>query len=281
MLSRLLREPLVHFLVLGAALFAIYGLVAGAAPERPSGAVIVVDPAIETQLDRAFEATWRHPPDADEHQALIDQWLREEVLVREAVALGFDRDDPVIRQRLRQKMEFLIAAEAQAATPDDARLDAHLAAHPDRFARPAAVAFEQVFLGDAPSPDEIAGTLADLDGGADPAMAGRPTLLPGSLPLSSAPSVDGTFGSGFFRALEDLPLGIWAGPVASGYGLHLVRVTAHRQETLPPLAEIRDEVLRDWRADRAQELTDERVAALLARYTIQRAPPPDAAEAGR
>jgi hypothetical protein len=173
------------------------------------------------------------------------------------------------------KMEFLTEASAQAVDPDDATLAAHLAAHPERFARAPLVAFEQILLDEGRGPRRRYGNPRQPERRPRPG-GGRPAEpAAGRLPGQPAQVVDGTFGTGFFEALAGLPEGRWAGPVTTPLGRHLVRVTERRKGGLPPLAAIRERVLQDWRATRAAELREERFEAMRARYHITR---PDAAE---
>jgi hypothetical protein len=264
-LPQLLREPLLHFLVLGAAIFALF-TVLNDAPTPVAANRLEVTQNDALRLARQFEATWRRPPTADELSNLIDRHVEEEVYVREAVALSLDRGDAVVRQRLAQKMRFLTESGAEAAQPTGDDLRDHLATHPERFARAAVVGFDQVLL--APDETEAAATLASLNAGEDPGEIAEPTLLPPRIPPAPRSVVDGTFGPGFFEAVAALPEGRWAGPVESGYGQHLVRVTTFEEGRVPPLDEIRGAVESDWRAAMRERLSRERLAALMSRYEI-------------
>jgi parvulin-like peptidyl-prolyl isomerase len=282
-MGQLIREPLVHFLVLGAAIFALFAGFGGGsagpsgpapAPVRAAGgpALLEVTPAEARALARQFAATWRRAPRLDELDALIENYIREEVLVREAQALALDEGDAVIRQRLVQKMQFLMESPAAAEEPSEAQLQAHLAANAQVFARPARIAFEQIPVADAAA---AAATLAALRDGADPSLEGAPSLLPRQWPGSPRTVVDGSFGGGFFDALAALPRGVWTGPVNSGYGPHLIRVTGFAPRSVPPLDAVRDAVTADWRAERRAIVSAERLDALMAGYEILR---PDPAE---
>lgn len=262
-----LREPLLHFLVLGLVIFGLFAYFDDTPPPA-SGQTIDVTAEDARRLVAAFEATWRRPPGQEELDRLIEQFLREEIYTREARALGLDQGDAIIRQRLRQKMEFLSEAGAEAVDPDDATLNAHLAANPERFARAPLVAFVHVLLKQETTAAEASEILAQLAGGGDPQAFARPSLLPAVLPPSPPRVIDGSFGSGFFDALDGLPRGEWAGPVRSAYGLHLVRLTERQPGGLPPLADIRERVLQDWRATYAAQLREERFDAMRARYRI-------------
>jgi hypothetical protein len=273
-MRRLLYDPLVHFFVLAAAIFGLYAVLDDSPPPAAANALVISDDDARS-LVAEFEATWRRPPTVEELDYMIAQRVREEVYVREALALGLDGGDAVIRQRLATKMEFLTESGAEALEPDDATLQAHLEAHPDRFAQPALVAFQQILLAEGIGVDEVAALVARLNLGGDPGEAARPTLLPPDFPLSPARVIDGSFGAGFFDELVTLAPGTWAGPVETPLGEHLVRVTERREARVPPLSEIRERVLRDWRAGLTEQLREERYQALLSRYDVVR---PDAAQ---
>jgi hypothetical protein len=264
-MTAVLREPLLHFILLGGAIFAVFAAIDDSPPPVAVDRLEVTE-ADALRLAQQFEATWRRPPTDEERSFLIDRLIREEILVREALALGLDRDDTVIRQRLTQKMIFLVESAAEATTPSDADLAAHLEAHPERFRSSGLVAFEQIPLRDG----EAEAVLAALRSGAPPAGLGGARLLPARMAASSAPVVDGAFGAGFFAEVAALPEGDWAGPVESSYGQHLVRVERVVPPVLPPLDEIRETVERDWRVTRRAEILDETLDALMARYEIIR-----------
>ena len=275
-MGRLLRDPLVHFLLGGALLFGLYGLV-GEEADRPDR-VVVSEIEIE-RLASTFARTWMRPPTQGELDGLIDDFVTEEILYREALELGLDRNDLVIRRRLRQKMEFL-AQDLAAPNADDAALQAYLAANPERFLEPERWSFRQVFLD--PGRDGAArapGLLETLRSGDDPDAAGDPTLLPRGLERASPREVDGTFGDGFATALADAEKGAWFGPVRSSYGLHLVRIDERTPQRMPALEEIRAAVEREWAAAQRRELNERFERTLRERYEIEVRMPGDASVA--
>jgi hypothetical protein len=211
---------------------------------------------------------WRRDPTPEERARLIDAYVREEIMVREAEALGLDRGDRVIRQRLQQKMEFLLSAAANATPPTEDDLTVYLQEHAERYTRAGQVAFAQVYLGNAPSEDDIARALGQLRSGADPDSVGEGLRLDGIQPLTPMPVIDAQFGRGFAAQLVALDVGIWTGPVESGYGQHLVRLDAMVPASLPPLTEIRERVEADWRRDRVGQLAEEQYGRLAARYRV-------------
>ncbi len=275
-MMRLLREPLLHFLLIGIAVFAVYAWL----DDQPAARMpdqIVVTTADATRLAEQFQAVWRRPPTIDELSSLLDDFVREEVYVREAEALGLDRDDAVIRQRLRQKMTFLTESAVEALAPDDTVLEAHLAAHPERFTQAPRQAFSQVFLGEAPDAAEVQALRAALQDGADPGVLGMPTLLPPEMPLAAPATVDGTFGPGFFAVVATLPEGVWSGPVESAFGSHLIRLDGLVEAALPPFETVREKVLLDWRGERAAELSEQAFERMREGYEVSK---PDAAALG-
>jgi parvulin-like peptidyl-prolyl isomerase len=191
--------------------------------------------------------------------------VREEVYYREALALGLDRDDTVIRRRLRQKMEFLTEGAASAAPPEEAELRAHYNRYRERFARPARITFRQVLFASA---EDAAAALAALAQGGDPEALGRPTLLPPAMEAAGEAAVDGTFGPGFFARLAAVAQGAWQGPVASAYGPHLVFVADAQAAATPPFEDVRALVEEDWRRETAEALREAGYRTLRARYRV-------------
>jgi len=265
--SRVIREPLVQFALIGIVVFLLYPQDDGRRDERGETLpVIEVSQGVVDRLAGQFQSTWTRPPTETEMAGMIESHVREEVLYREAQALGLDQDDPVIRQRLQLKMEFIGEAAAAAMEPDDTQLGAWYAEHAAEFAPAAEIAFEQVMLS---GPAEAAAVRSGLEAGADPGTLGRTTMLPAALEGEDALAVDGIFGPGFFAAVAALPEGAWAGPVESAFGLHLVRRGAVTVPEVPPLAEVRDAVLSAWRGAQAKALRDAQYAGFRARYDVR------------
>lgn len=264
--KRLLRDPLVHFLLIGACLFA---LGRGEEQVEPEDRRIEVSAGRVEQMATVFTRTWMRPPTEEELRALVRDYALEEIHCRQALAMGLDRDDPVIRRRLRQKLEFLIEDE-QALEPTDSQLAAFLAAHAERFRVQPRASFEQVYVSldrhGERTDDVAADLLAELRAGRLP--AGDPTLLPATFQRATAREIDTQLGLGFAAGLEGLPLGEWQGPLRSRLGLHLVRVDAREPGRGPELAEVREAVAREWAAARRDEIRREREERLLDAYEI-------------
>jgi hypothetical protein len=269
----IVKEPLLHFAVLALLIFVAY---AAFTPKvsSPSTTAIVVRSAKIEQMAAVFTKTWQRPPTDAELKGLVDDYVAEEVLVREALALGLDRDDTVIRRRLRQKMEFMSDAEVDALAPSDAELQAYLEAHAAAYQVDPKIDFAQIFLspykrGDAVQADAAA-LLAQLQ--ANPEMdvsnLGDASLLPGSVPPTEVTRIGNDFGPDFASSVAELPVGTWAGPIASAFGLHLVRVSDRQSGRTLPLAEVRDAVLRDWSNDARMRQSKAQLEPLMSKYTV-------------
>jgi hypothetical protein len=274
-MDRLLREPLLHFLLLGAALFALDAWLRPAAAPAASTEIVVTEPRIRS-LAQNFQRTWQRPPTREELDGLVESHVREEVFYREALALGLDRDDAIIRRRLQQKMEFVSEEAAALAQPTDDELAAYLKANPDAFRTERRATFSQVYL-DA---RKRAATLdADvkrlLDALNSPGAAPDPAKLGDTLMLLETRYENATqadlarlFGAAFADALVLQPVGRWTGPIASGYGIHLVRVDLVTPGGMPALADVRPLVEREWANARRLELAKAFYDKLRAKYTV-------------
>ena len=268
MLRRLIREPLLHFLLLGGLLFLVFGR---GGPEPPnSDADIVVTAADVDRIAAAFAATWQRPPSAQELKGAIDDYVREEVLYRAGLALGLDKDDTIVRRRIRQKMEFFF--EDTVGRPDEAALQVYFAVNADKFRTEPRFAFRQVFVSASRSnPQADAEAMLPRLVALGPAAegGGDPLLLPETLGLTPLSQIAAQFGDSFARDLAAAAPGHWIGPLKSAYGFHLVLVTAVEPARLPAFADVRDAVQREWFAARRSVVVDEQYQKLRARYRVR------------
>jgi hypothetical protein len=269
----LLREPLVHFLLIGAALFLFFSWTGGSG--GPDSSRIVIGPGQVQHLAVGFSRTWRRPPTAQELKGLVDDYVREEMATREARSMGLDREDTVIRRRLRQKLEFLVEDAAEAVPPTDDELQAWLETHPESYRREPQVAFRQVFLspdrrGDDVESDakDLLGQLESLGSDADIERLGDSIMLPSEFELAPLTVASRMFGSEFAGRLAELEPGRWAGPITSGYGLHLVFVRERIEGRAPGLDDVRDAVARDLLTSRRKEQLETMYERLLERYDV-------------
>jgi PPIC-type PPIASE domain len=272
---------MLHFLVLGAALFGLFGMT----EKKDAGAPtkVVVSASRVANLADGFARTWRRPPSEQELQVLIEDDIRDEIFYREGRAAGLDRDDVVIRRRVRQKVEFL-AEDAAAADPSDEQLAAFLASNPERFRAEDRFTFHQVFLsatrrgwamdGDA---RHIADTLVRTSLEVGSTIIGDPFLLGEEFREMSQSDVARTFGEGFAKQLSAVEGGRWQGPIPSSFGLHFVFIEERAKGSVPPLAGIREAVRREWLNARRIEAEEKLYRTLRGRYQVVVETPPKAA----
>lgn len=263
----MLREPLLHFLLIGAALFALYGSVSRG---DASGRKIVISQGQVDDMVRQYAQLWGGPPKPAQLAAMIDRTVRDEILYREGMAQGLGSDDPVIKRRIRQKVEVMAEEEGADAAPTDAVLTAYLQSHRDKFAKPAVASFDQVYFNPQgpDTPASVAAVKARLMAGAAASGLGQPTMLPARISDGDVDLVARDFGADFAAALVKLPVGQWSGPIGSGVGVHLVRLTELVPPKVPPLADIRAEIVREWENDRRVAASEARYARARARYDV-------------
>ncbi len=274
-MKRILKEPLFHFLLLGAGLFIAYRLMSKPGSSSAPGKIVVTVGHAE-HLAAGFAKTWLRPPTHEELKGLVDDWVREEIATREAIAMGMDKDDTVIRRRLRQKLEFVSDDIAAQTEPTDADLNAYLQAHPESFHVEPRFTFSQVYLNPAKHGDNLARDTAQVleqlkqspGGKADVSALGDSLLLESQFAAVPAGEVAKQFGEEFAAALGGVKPGQWQGPIESGYGVHLVLVSERTAGRQPELADVRDVVVREWTNTRRLETNAKFYAELLKRYSV-------------
>jgi hypothetical protein len=266
-MTRILKEPLLHFCVVGALLFVAYDLVAPAAVHADR--IVVTSGQVEA-LQARFTRTWQRPPAAQELESLIDQQVLDEVYYREALALGIDENDAMIRRRLRQKMTFLVEDTLSLMTPTEKDLRDFYAAHPDEFRLDPSYSFTQVYVSPDRAETELAQRVAALDEAlsAGRGMEGDQTLLPHEFDRVSAFEVDRSFGAGFSARLDRIEPGAWSGPLRSGLGLHFVYLRDREPGGVEPFEQVRAQVERQWAYRKRQQATEELNRRLLAKYEV-------------
>lgn len=273
MLNHWLREPLLHFLLIGAALFILFYQVAE--PEVVSDNRIVISEADIDRMITLFDRKFHRTPDQQELDGLVEAQIREEVLYREALAMGLDRDDTIVRRRMAQKLEFLFTDLADTAAPTDAELQRFLSDNPDRFIEPARTSFIHVYFSaserDATAETDAQQLLAVLNSdqeAVDLATAGDAFMFGYAFDKQSEHEMSRLFGNEFARALDALATGAWHGPIVSAYGHHLVFIKERHQAWLPPLDQIRDSVFNEMLAARRREVNNAFYQSLRDRYDV-------------
>ena len=271
-LQALLREPLMHFLLIGAALFLVFDQVGD--PVEIDNRIVISQANLDILANDWLRRTGR-PPSPQQVEQQLRQYIREQVLSREAVNLGLDRDDVIIRRRLAQKMQFLFDDLGQVPDPTEADLNVFMSKHVERFTLPATLSFRHIFLdpdsrGEAiqDQAQQLISRLQESNAVVDTSELGDPILLPLQFDNQTRLQISNLLGDEFAEQVYKLPVNRWSGPVASGYGLHLVYVHSRTAARVQPLTEVRQSVIRQWRAAKQQELNDLFYQGIHQRYEI-------------
>jgi hypothetical protein len=287
-MKRLLREPLLHFLVIGAALFAAYYYLQPASNAVPSAQEIHLTVGELEQLAVLFRSQWRRDPTTEEFGLLVEQKVQSEVLYREALALGLDKNDEIVKRRMAQKMQFLAEDVAAAQEPTTGDLKAWYATQTDKFALPKRVSFRHLYF----SPDRRGETARGDAAKLLAQLSGQPqavTLLESSADpfmfqdyyRDRAPDFLGKeFGPQFALSVADLPEGSWQGPVESGFGWHLVFVDTTTPGRIPNFEEVEADVKTAWLAEQKVLAWDKAYREMRAKYRVLLPMPPEDSGAG-
>jgi hypothetical protein len=267
----MIHEPLVQFLLAGGLIFAVYNAVAGGSIERSQDAIVIGD--AEMQFLRAqYEKLWGRPPADQELAPLVREFIREEVLYREGMALGLDQDDVIVRRRIGQKMGFLIGDLAVPTEPSDEILAKYLEANRDKYVEAPRLTFTHVYFNvdrrGAPARAEAKTLLAELGDRERAPEKGDRFALSVDYSGKTARELDQTLGTGFDEQLIEAPVGEWFGPLESSYGLHLVRVLGRTEPRLPEFDELRDRLSADYSFETREAANALALERLTKRYEI-------------
>jgi peptidyl-prolyl cis-trans isomerase C len=267
-LRRAAKEPFVHFLLMGVLVFAFNAWRDTRADL--SDRHIVVTRADVQRLVALYMQTWNHPPSPADVDALIRDHVKEEIYYREALRMGLDRNDEVVRRRMRSKMEFLAVTSVDAETPDDKTLLAFMQAHPQKYGGEPRYSFRTVYEGVGAAARAAAlSDLASAHGEADLKGAGQRIDAPAVLTKATKADIAAAFGQAFANAVAKAPVGRWAGPFESSFGLHLVRVSEVTAPAPLKLAQVRRDVENDWRAATLAQREAAGYQALLDGYDVK------------
>ncbi len=283
LLTTVVRNPLVHFLLLGAAIYGLHAWLGPDGEEGSSQSRIVVSAGDIESMRALWQKRWNRPPTAAEEAGLIRDRVRETVLYREALAMGLDEDDVIVRRRLAQKLEFLVQDLVESIEPGEDELRAHFESHRADYREPGRTTITQIFVDPDLHEDDtfahaerVGRALRALDPPTEGAAAlGDRFLLQDYYPDRTEQELAKLFGSEFARAVEGLETGSWRGPQLSGYGVHWVYVHARTPPRDLDFEVVRSEVARDWQDARREEANARYYEKLLARYEIVVEPPAD------
>ena len=271
MIRRLLREPLLHFALLGAVIFGAYRLIAR--PVSDASEIVITADRIASITAQFSASHGGRPPHEEELRAAVDAYVRDEMLYREGLALGLDRDDPVVRNRIRQKAD-LLSEDALTSEPSDRDLEAYLVAHQAEFDIPGRVSFQQIYIDPGRHRgDDLTTTVTSirqaLTLGRQPGTLGDRTLLPATMTEALPHDIEAAFGNDFAKQLAVIDGDGWQGPLNTSYGLHLVRITHRGEPTRATLADARDVVAREWSRAQTAKMKEQFYKVLAQRYTVR------------
>jgi len=275
-LKRWLREPLVHFLLIGVALFAIYAYLHRGRMGIESPHQIVVSLDELRQMDLYFVSQWHRQPTVEEFNAMVEDKVHEEVLYREALAIGLDKDDTIVKRRMAQKMQFLAEDVAAAHAPSTAELKAWFDQHKDKFALPSRYSFRHLYFSPDKhgknAPDDAAKALAKISGQPEDskltASLGDQFMFQDYYGDRTPDAIAKEFGPPFAVALEKLKPGSWQGPIESGYGWHLVFVDTVIPGRIPSFEEMEPDVKTAWLAEQKAQAWQKAYKEMRAKYTV-------------
>lgn len=267
------KEPLLHFALIGAVVFGAYHGLNGDSPKADKPEPIHIGEGDVRWLKQTWSSQWLRDPTAEELSGLVNDLVGEQLLAREAEAIGLGENDTIIRRRLAQKLKFVIEDTAQLTEPTDDELQQYYANHAAKFATPGTVSFKQIYFNPEQRTEpaiDAANVLAKMasSGEGDPAIGDR-LLLGDDFERLENTALSAIFGPDFANAAFALEPGIWKGPITSGYGLHLVMVTEHTPTEPKPFGAVRDAVATQWRNSKQEDLSRAYLADLRKKYGVQ------------
>ena len=262
-MKRILKEPLLHFLVGGTLLFAAHAWLNRDVSDTP--ATVRITAAEVNWLKETWALQWQRQPNEQELRGLVSDYLKEVLLAREATELGLDVNDTVVRRRLAQKMEFLLQDTARIAEPPEEELRRIYASGSVRYQTPARISFSQIFFNSEASAKNALAQVAT-----QPASdLGDRTLLESDFRDVDQQTVSSILGNEFADKLFTLEPGRWHGPVASSYGFHLIRISDLQPGQIQPFETVRSKVLEDWQHSQYTRANSQFYANLLKKYNVQ------------
>ncbi len=275
-MKKLFKEPLLVFLLLGGAIFALYQQIPN--DYQPDNAeIMVTEGQIKGLLER-FEKVRQRLPSEEEEDGLIQNYVREEILYREALALGLDKDDGIVRRRLNQKMDFLSEDLASLVEPSEQELQVYLAKHQDDYLKPSRFSFRQIYFNTSKRGESAQSAALSLlaklkaedtsDNTSTDAM-GDPLMVAHQFEHETERGIQRALGADFLKALGEIDTRGWHGPISSGFGLHLVHIDEHTAGKVFELNEVREQVIRDWSAQKREQTNKIFYQNLRKRYTVK------------
>jgi len=275
-LKQLAKEPLIQFFLIGACIYGVYALF-GAPDDGVDDRTIVVDANRIQSFANEWQRRWNRPPTREELDGMISAYVREDILYRQAVAMGLNQDDPITRRRLAQKLEFLTNDIALLSEPAEGELESYFQENLARYKKPDLITFSQVYLDpekrDAATPDDAAARLLELQAAGKPDAAtleaGESFMLQSYFQQVSELEVRRQMGADFAATVMQLAPGQWHGPVLSGYGAHLVYVYSIDRAPPAVFADVRQAVLENWQRRQQEKFNADFFASLRSSFNVE------------
>ena len=269
-MKKILFDPLLHFLVAGGVFYFVSTYWLDPAVDQNNQILVSIEQ--QQHLADLFELTWQRQPNSTELENLVAEFIKEEIYYREALALGLDRNDTIVRRRLRQKLEFVQEDLANLASPTDEQLRQYYQSNRDVYQVPRMLSYQQILIAKdrlAPSNDFINKTVEKLANGDAPNTLSLSSLLPRSMNLESEATASNTFGVDFVEQLSGLQKGVWVGPVYSSFGTHLLKLSLDQASHPKEFSAARDQVERDYVRARRELSAEDFYQSLSAKYEIE------------
>lgn len=262
MIKRLLRQPILWFLCIGGFLFAVDGIFSTDQNE------ILISSSLNERLATLWKTQTGEIASEQELRSLVKNWIHDEVLYQEALRLGLDQEDSIVRRRLIQKISFIAESEPlEQATDSDLRAwyDQHIA----EYTLPRRYSFSQLYFSSFDSATQAA---QRIEQGEDAENQGETSMLNSTYSYRSALDLSSVFGRGFADSLDALEIGGWRGPVKSGYAYHLIKLAAIHPPQATPYDAIQLQVSEDYKQQQKAAVRDSYIDEIIGRYTIIREP---------
>jgi len=264
------KEPLLHFLIIGAVIFVVFTVVNKEEATVSGNKIVISSAEIERLMDN-WSKKLNRPPTETELQGLIESYIKEEVYYREALALGLDQNDTILRRRLMQKMEFLSNDLADLNQPDESELNKYFVDNQGKYKLPARMSFTHIYFSldkrGAMALEDSKKVLSELNVPRAPER-GDSFMMEYDFIQETPFEVVRLFGKGFAEELFTLGINTWQGPIESGYGLHLVRISEKVESRMPELASVIDKVRTDLMFEQRQKMNKEIYEKFKERYEI-------------
>lgn len=262
-MKSILKEPFIHFLLIGALLFLFYGMVNRERDESD----IVIDDNLVNELVAKWELKRNRQPTFEELENMIDEYIQQEVLYKEALVMKLDHNDEIVKRRLAQKMEFISDGLAESLQPTKEMLMAYYEENEENYKKDPSYTLKHVYFSDEERTNALADAMKAL-ASKSPETLGDELLVPSAYADASSYQIANDLGSAFAQRLDSLALGQWTGPVRSSYGVHIVFIEEKKVAGYYAFEEVAEKVTVDYNFDASNDFKAELITTLLKNYSV-------------